>query len=128
MLKKDSTIEEDTYLLNYLNNMHQSSNGTKREKNEVEFDIEYDSNSYWKTINSLKYRLTRKNIVQCCIKMAEKLLFLFQSDSTDMNDSDESLLEITTKTTKRSLIFRVELFEYISDVNSPEKWPLTLEK
>lgn len=92
ILSCPTTLEDDELLLINLLQLRPSNNRSlTTSEREVErtphialpLECEYDSDEYWKLLNAVKYRLTRKRIISRGINMANKLISWFEDQSSN---------------------------------------------
>eukprot|EP01036_Dinobryon_divergens_P030163 gene30164-39360_t len=94
-----------------------------------EFDFEYDTEMYWKTISAVKYRLTRKRIAHNGLRMIDKIsAYLERAGLNNSNIKEKDIIHIddvyggADSDSQRSLIYKVELHEYLINISDRESW------
>mmetsp|Transcript_32097 Transcript_32097/g.43819 ORF Transcript_32097/g.43819 Transcript_32097/m.43819 type:complete len:459 (+) Transcript_32097:347-1723(+) len=119
-------------LLHLRPNKSSSEKGTEITRIVQRLGFDYDSDEYWKLLNAVKYRLTRKRIITKGIHMVNTLISWFEDQPSSSGQQSKCKLTVQdvfddnnpALNMKRSLIYKVQLHEYLDMAASPTLWVL----
>ena len=123
---RETTLAFDEQLLHRLNaQRHSPDEKVCVGEAENAQSVEYDSQAYWKLVNCLNYRMTRKLLVDSVIDKVDDLI-TFVKCSADSAGSAvfSSALLVDQLEIQRSESYKTKLKQYIATINDEKLWIL----